>query len=352
MTVLSARWRVGMVIPLGGGAGIFGPSCQAVAELAAAELNSTCGVLGREVELEFLDGSRPPREIAHEVAGLVAQGRIDALTGWHISSVRHALVPEVAERLPYVYTSLYEGGENRPGVYCSGEVPSFQIVPALEWLAANLGARRWFIAGHDYIWPRRTATVLADPCARLGIEIVGQAFVPMDAGCIDWLAQEAANADCDGVLMLLVGQEAAEFNRAFARMGLSDRMVRYSPLMEENTVLASGPTTTENLYVSAGFFRDLVTAGSFDLQSRYTSFHGPSTPPLNNVAESCYEGMYTLAHLASLAGSTQVADMNRVVGNLGYDGPRGTVQFHGSQAVHRVYLARVDGFDFDIVEKL
>jgi urea transport system substrate-binding protein len=352
MAVQSAPWRVGMVIPLGGSAGIFGPSCQAVAELAAAELNSASGVLGREVELQFLDGSRPPREVAREVAGLMAQGRIDALTGWHISSVRHALVPEAAERLPYVYTSLYEGGENRPGVYCSGEIPSFQIVPALEWLAAHLGARRWFIAGHDYVWPRRTASVLAAPCARLGIEITGQTFVPMDAGYIDRLVQDVAAADCDGVLMLLVGQEAAVFNRAFARLGLSERMIRYSPLMEENTVLASGPSNTDSLYVSAGFFRDLVTAGSFDLQSRYTSYHGIATPPLNNVAESCYEGMYTLAHLANLAGSTRVADMNRVVGSLGYDGPRGTVQFHGSQAVHPVYLARADGFDFDIVEKL
>lgn len=129
-------------------------------------------------------------------------------------------------------------------------------------------------------------------------------------------------------------------------------MIRYSPLMEENTVLASGPGATQDLYVSAGFFRDLATAGSFDLQSRYAAFHGAAAPPLNNVAESCYEGMYTLAHLASLAGSTCVADMNRVIGELGYDGPRGTVQFHGSQAVHPVYLARADGFDFDIVEKL
>ena len=352
MSARSSLWRVGMVIPLGGSAGIFGPSCQAVAELATAELNAASGVLGREVELEFLDGSRSPREISDEVDGLMAHGRIDAVTGWHISSVRHTLVPKVAHRLPYVYTSLYEGGENRPGVYCSGEVPSFQIVPALEWLATNIGARRWFIAGHDYIWPRRTAAVLVEPCSRLGIEITGQTFVRMDAGHIERLVQDAASADCDGVLMLLVGQEAALFNRLFAQLGLSERKIRYSPLMEENTVLASGFATTENLYVSAGFFRDLVTAGSFDLQTRYASFHGTAAPPLNNVAESCYEGMYTLAHLADLAGSTHVSEMNRVIGTLGYDGPRGTVQFHGSQAIHPVYLARADGFDFDIVEKL
>ena len=33
MTSEPSNWRVGMIVPLAGGAGIFGPSCQAVAEL-------------------------------------------------------------------------------------------------------------------------------------------------------------------------------------------------------------------------------------------------------------------------------------------------------------------------------
>jgi ABC-type branched-subunit amino acid transport system substrate-binding protein len=347
-----SSWRVGMIVPLEGSAGIFGPSCQAVAELAAAEFNEENGVLGRQVELEFIDAGQPPREVAARVAALAATGRLDAVTGWHISSVRHALVPAIAGRLPYVYTSLYEGGERRPGVYCSGEVPNFQIVPALAWMARHLGKRRWFVVGHDYVWPRQTAVVLTEACAELGIEIVGEAFVRMDAGRVDLLVEEVARTACDGVLMLLVGQEAALFNRLFAEQGLSDRMVRYSPLMEENMVMASGPEATEDLYVSAGFFRTLVTAGSFDLQSRYAAFHGAGAPPLNNVAESCYEGMHTLAHLTRLAGSSCVQDMNRLIGELGYDGPRGTVQFHGNQATHPVHLARAEGLDFEIIDQL
>lgn len=345
-------WRLGAVIPLGGSAGIFGPSCRAAAELAVDELNRSTGVLGRRVEIEFLDGSQAPSAVYREVSSLLDRDKLDALTGWHISPVRHAIVPAVSGRLPYVYTSLYEGGETRDGVFCSGEVPSFQIVPALKWLARNMGKRRWFIVGHDYIWPRQTASILTNACAELGIDIAGEAFVRLDAGHVDRLVDEVSRHKVEGVLMLLVGQEAAEFNRLFSERGLHQRMVRYSPLMEETMVLASGHEATENLFVSAGFFRDLVTAGSFDLQSRYAALHGETAPPLNNVAESCYEGVYTLAHLARLANSIRVEDMNRVVGNLGYDGPRGTVQFHGTQAVHPVHLAQIDGFDFSIIDLL
>jgi ABC-type branched-subunit amino acid transport system substrate-binding protein len=132
-------------------------------------------------------------------------------------------VPAIARRLPYVYTSLYEGGERRPGVYCSGEVPNFQIVPALAWMARHLGKRRWFVVGDDYVWPRQTAVVLTEACA-LGIEIVGEAFVRMAAGRVGLLVEEVARTACEGVLMLLVGQEAALFNRLFA--GLRHRMVQ------------------------------------------------------------------------------------------------------------------------------
>ncbi|MCH8559239.1 MULTISPECIES: substrate-binding domain-containing protein [unclassified Nesterenkonia] len=341
-----------MVIPLGGSAGIFGPSCQAVAELAAAELNRASGVLGREVELQVIDASRPAHEVADEVSLLVSQDRLDAVTGWHISSVRNALVPAIDGRLPYVYTSVFEGGENRPGVYCSGEVPNFQILPALAWIAKHLGKKKWFVVGHDYVWPRQTAGVLRDSCARLGINLAGEAYVPMDADQMDHLVEQVAQADCDGVLMLLVGHEAAVFNRIFAERGLHTKMVRFSPLMEENMVMASGPDTTEDLYVSAGFFRTLITAGSFDLQAQYAAFHGAGAPPLNNVAESCYEGMHTLANLTRIARSTQANDMNRVIGTLGYDGPRGPVVFHGNQAVHPVHLARVSGLDFEVIDRL
>src|SRR5699024_12443583 len=128
MTVRSASWncmetvytdatRIGLAIPLQGPGGIFGPSCEAVSELFRQQVNEA-GLLGRPVELEVIDAGQPPEKVAHAVRELMDGGRIDALTGWHISSVREAVAPITQKRIPYVYTSLYEGGESRPGVFC------------------------------------------------------------------------------------------------------------------------------------------------------------------------------------------------------------------------------------------
>ena len=54
----------------------------------------------------------------------------------------------------------------RPGVYCSGEVPNFQIVPALAWMARHL-SKTVLVRFDDYLWPRQAAVVPAEACSRL-----------------------------------------------------------------------------------------------------------------------------------------------------------------------------------------
>ncbi|QFU90390.1 substrate-binding domain-containing protein [Amycolatopsis sp. YIM 10] len=347
-----ADWRVAMVIPLQGPAGLFGPSCEAIAELAAHEFNAAGGVLGREVSLRVVDGGAPPPVVAAEVAALAEAGEVDAVTGWHISSVRHALAPVLAGRLPYAYTSLYEGGERRPGIFCTGETPRLQIEPALRWLRDNLGARRWFIAGDDYVWPRVSTGAVRRFAGELGLSIAGEAFVGLGGGDMAGLIRQVEASAADGVLMLLVGQDAVEFNRGFAARGLHERLVRFSPLMEENMLLASGSEATRNLFVAAAYFRSMVNADAMDLLGRYVGLHGATAPPLNNAAESCYEGLQALASLAGRAGSPHLPDFNAVLDGAAYHGPRGTVEFQDRQARQRVHLAVANGCDFDIITRL
>ncbi|GAA4543643.1 substrate-binding domain-containing protein [Amycolatopsis samaneae] len=345
-------WRVAMVVPLQGPAGLFGPSCEAITDLAVHELNESGGILGRRVDAEIVDGGAPPGQVAEDLRGLVEGGRVDAVSGWHISSVRHALAPVVADRVPYVYTSLYEGGERRAGIFCSGETPRCQIEPALRWLRDQLGARRWFVVGDDYVWPHRSARAIRQYAHELGLDITGEAFVGLGSGDMSTVVRAIESSTSDGVLMLLVGQDAVRFNRSFAAHGLGDRLVRFSPLMEENMLLASGADATGNLYVSAAYFRSMVTADAMDLLGRYVDRHGASAPALNNAAESCYEGLHTLAALVRRAGTPDLPALNAAIDGVAYHGPRGTIEFRGQQADQHVHLAVADGYDFEVLTRL
>lgn len=346
--------RLAIVTPQHGPAGLFGPSCEAAARLAAAELNRGGGMLGAPVELVFIDGADPPGEVAGNLRRAVRHGGVQAVTGWHISSVRRAIAPALAGAVPYVYPSLYEGGERHPGVVCLGEVPQAQVRPALRWLRGELGVRRWFIAGNDYVWPRATAAATRGFAPGERLEIVGDRFVALGcrpeemAGLLD--AVEASG--CQGVLMLFAGQDGVEFNRAFARRELDRGIIRFSSLMEENMLLASGPQATEGLFAAAAYFRSLASAAALDFQGRYSAAYGPDAPALNAAAESTYAAVHVVAELAQRAGALSVGAIGAVLDRAVLQAPRGQVRFQGRTAVQDVYLALARGCDFDIVARL
>ncbi|PFG42247.1 amino acid/amide ABC transporter substrate-binding protein (HAAT family) [Isoptericola jiangsuensis] len=350
-----SEFVVGTLLHFQGPGGIYGPSCQAVTELAVAELNATGGILGRPVRAELLDAGQPRAALRTQLARALDAGRLHALTGWHTSAVRNAVVPLVQRRVPYVYPAAYEGAETRPGLYVTGEVPSAQLFPAVARLRAEAGTCRWYVVGDDYAWPRRTAQVLAAQLTSLGVQFVGARFLPEQGPTAVQLAQvlaEIESSGAQGVLVLMVGQNGVRFNRAFARRGLHERVVRLSTLMEENMLMGSGAAATANLFSTGGWFRSLATGEALDLVGRYLSHHGHGAPAVGAAAEACYEGIFALRTIVERAGSPAVAATDRSVDGLAYEGPRGRMEFRGNHAEHRLYLARADGFDFDLVGEL
>jgi len=343
---------VGLVIPLHGSAGIFGPSCELCAQLAAEEVNVAGGLLGRELRMAVVDGSRPPSAVADEVGALVAGGLIDAVVGWHISAVRQALAPRISGAVPYVYTALYEGGERTPGVFMVGETPFRQLLPAMRWLRNERGSRRWAIVGNDYIWPRGTACSARAYADLLDARIVFEDFVPL--GTVDFgvTLQRLEASRADAVLMLLVGEDAVHFNRAFARRGLDRRCPRLSTLMEENMLLASGAESTHGVYGSAGFFEALPTQEGLDFSWRYSRRFGPDAPALNSLGESCYEGILMLSALVNRAGTTDVEAICAMADRVTFAGARGELRVRGQHVEQRMYLAEAVGLEFAVRAEL
>lgn len=344
--------QVGLVIPLQGPAGILGPSCEASAALAVEEINAGSGVLGRQLRLVLIDGGQPPDRVADEVDCLVSAGVVDAVTGWHISAVRQAVAPRTVGRVPYVYTALYEGGEQTPGVFLTGETPDLQLYPAMRWMAAALDVRRWFVVGDDYVWPRASALAARTYAERLGGRICAESYVGLGSEDFGSVLDHIERLQPDGVLMLLVGEDAVQFNRAFAARGLDERIVRLSPLMDENMLLATGACGTSRLYAAAGFFGSLRTESSLQFLTGYTRRHGVLAPAATSPGESCYEGMRLLVELWRRCGSTDLPGMCAVAESTGYDGPRGPVHLADRHLRQRVYVARADGLDFEVLAEL
>lgn len=70
------------------------------------------------------------------------------------------------------------------------------------------------------------------------------------------------------------------------------------------------------------------------------------------MAESCYQGIYALSHLARRAGGLDPTRCDARIDGLEFDSPRGVVRFEGNQARQQIYLAQANGLDFEVVAAL
>jgi ABC-type branched-subunit amino acid transport system substrate-binding protein len=346
-----ASLPVAFVVPLQGPTGIYGPSCMACGELATEQLNAGTGIAGRQVELITVDGGRHPDVVANEVAALVDAGAVEAIAGWHISAVRQAITRRIGGRVVYAYAAMHEGRDDTPGVFMLGERPVNQLLPAVDWMRDQLGVGRWAVVGNDYVFPRVTGRTARRSLQDRASQIVSETYVPLGTTNFASVLQNLEGQQIDGVIMLLMGQDAAHFNRQFARRHLDDRLTRLSPAVEENTLLAGGAASHRNLYAAAAYFDNMNTTAASELAGAYYARYGAWAPALNAVGESCYEAIMFLARLAETCGGLAVDHLPAMT-PAAWNGPRGLMRFEGNLLNQDVYLAAADELDFEIQERI
>jgi ABC-type branched-subunit amino acid transport system substrate-binding protein len=351
------RWagqeiNVALCVPLGGSAGLWGPSALASAELAVAELNAATGLAGRPCRLVTVNAADNDPAIESTLIELVDSGDVDALVGLHTSAVRQRIVRAVGGRLPFVYTPLYEGGERTPGVFAIGETTTQQLRPVIHWLSERKRPRRWYFVGNDYVWPHVAHRVGRACVIASGAEVVGECFLPFGTTDYSSVLDQIRRLRCDAVMLSLIGQDEVDFNRAFGRAGLASGALRLSSVIAENELLGIGAENTENLYVAAGYFADLDTDANLAFKERYLNRFGARAPTLNTFGQSTYEGIHFLASLfeTTHAGPQSWEQLARRP--LGHLSARDIGVSAAAARRPPIYLAQADGHLFRVIARL
>ena len=347
------EFRVALLIPMCGSAGIWGPSCIASAEVAAYELNRRDGIAGRNVRLILVDSAieaSTPVEVL--VDGLIESRSIDAIVGMHISAVRQRLAKVVRGRVPYVYTPMYEGGEHSFGVFAIGDTPGHQLVPAMEWTRRRHRLRKWALIGNDYVWPRASNRYAKSWLADTSASLVYERYVPFSAPDLAVEVEAIEKSGAEAVLISLIGQDAVDFNRVFGHMGLDRRIVRLTCVIEENGLLASGADNLKRLYCASSYFGALATEANACFRETYHGFHGDRAPVLGALGQSTYEGMH---FLSSLMGDGRTDWREHCVSPAGpvvYRSARRGSYVSNSDSGIATFMARTEGAVYRVIEKI
>lgn len=300
----SARARtfdVGLAIPTSGTTGLLGPSAYACARLARDLWNAQGGVDGREVRLSVLDSGEDAPALDDALRESLDARALDALVVLSNTAVCRRIATVADARVPLIYTPLYEGVGLPDWVHAIGETPDRQLVPAIDWMAERHRVRRWYLLGNDYCWPRHTHAVAIRHLRASGAEVVRERYVPLGQACYGEIVEDIAASGAQALLVSLLAGDAVRMCREFERVGLGPRVLRLSPVIEENAVLGVGRPDAEGLYVAAGYFAALDSDANGAFKERYHSHFGERAPTLNAQSQSIYEGMVHLQRQASAA---------------------------------------------------
>lgn len=336
-------FQLALLVPTSGTAGLWGASSLACARLATEQWNRDGGVRGREVRMHVIDASDESPDVEHALSELAALDGVDAIVGMHTSSVRERVTAAGPLGVPFVYTPLYEGGPLPDGVHAIGETPEMQLLPALDWMIDRWRLSRWFLAGNDYRWPRRTHGLAQRRLAERGCATVGNAFEPLGRCDHERLIDDIRASGAQAVMLSLVGQDAIDFNRAFRDSGLAQRIPRLGCAIEENGLLGMGADCTEGLFVASSYFAGLPTDRNGAFRERYWSRFGERAPVLNALGQSTYEGVGFLRGLLEHARHPD--------GSVRFDSIRGTRWRSNRDKGAPVYLAAAEGMGFGIVSR-
>ena len=155
--------KVGILHSLSGTMAISESALKETALMTIAEINAAGGVMGKKLEPVVVDPASNWPLFAEKARQLLTQDKVAVVFGCWTSVSRKSVLPVFKELNGLLfYPVQYEGEELEKNVFYTGAAPNQQAIPAVEYLMSKEGgsAKRFFLLGTDYVYPRTTNKIL------------------------------------------------------------------------------------------------------------------------------------------------------------------------------------------------
>ncbi len=290
--------------------------------------NEKGGVLGCEIEAVVVDPASDWPLFAEKARELLTVNEVDVIFGNWTSVSRKSVLPVIEELNGLLfYPVQYEGLEASENIYYSGATTNQQIIPAMDFLASE-GVETLFLAGSDYVFPRTANKIIKQYAAELGIEIVGEEYVPLDDD--DWTTQVAkiVKAEPDFVFNTINGSSNVGFIKAYYEQGLS---AETSPIISVSIAEEEAPAMGHSVtgqYAAWNYFQSVDSPENAAFIDAFQAKYG-SDRPTSDPMEAAYTSLYLYKAIVEKAESFDVDDVNAASDGVSFDAPEGTVTIDG-----------------------
>src|SRR6187455_1178889 len=155
--------KVGVLHSLSGTMAISETTLKDTILFLIDEQNKKGGVLGKKLEAVVVDPASNWPLFAEKARELITKDKVSVVFGCWTSVSRKSVLPVFKELDSILfYPVQYEGEESERNVFYTGAAPNQQAIPAVDYLMSKDGgeAKRWVLAGTDYVYPRTTNKIL------------------------------------------------------------------------------------------------------------------------------------------------------------------------------------------------
>src|SRR3954454_12241446 len=321
--------------------------------LAAKEINTAGGIMEKKIEFVEEDGQSEPTVFAEKINKLLTEDKVSAVFGGWTSASRKAMLPVVegANGLLF-YPVQYEGLEASKNIYYTGATTNQQIIPAMDFLKSK-GVKTLFLAGSDYVFPRTANKIIKQYAKTLGIEIVGEEYVPLSSD--DWTTQVAkiAAAKPDFVFNTINGSSNVGFIKAYDQAGLG---ANNSPIISVSIAEEEAPAMGVDLtgqYAAWNYFQSVKSPANDAFIKAFKAKYGQDRVT-SDPMEAAYTSMYLYKSMVEKAGSFCVDAVNAASAGVTFQAPEGLVTVNGEN--HHIAKTALIGQinaqnQFDVVYK-
>lgn len=340
---------VGLLTSKSGPGSVFAAATENLARMAVEEINADGGICGRPVRLVIGDDATDAEVGAAEAQRLARSG-CHVIMATTTSATFARVAREIGSSVLLVHTLMNEGGRGGELLFQLGERPYDQLRAAVGPLMRSAGARRWFLVGNDYCWPR-----IVHDCARREISgrsgvVAGQGLVRLGSQDFSPLIERILASRADLVLSAFVGADAVAFERQCHAMGLRDRCRTLALALDEPTRERIGDRAAAGLWAVSGYFAQITEEANARFLARYRTCFGRWAPPVSSISESAYEALHLYAAAARRAGDSDPRSVARELLGRVSRFPRGTVTLTGPETVRQhLHLAEAGVGGFDLI---
>lgn len=333
--------RIGVPVGLSGANSVVAPSVVQAAELAVAEINEGGGVLGRQLELVVADDGSGAQGAQKAFDSLVFQKKVDVLISMETSAARNAGLPIVNRgRVPFIYTSFYEGRSCSPWLYVNAWVPEQQVAPIVDHFMGSLGSKGFFLIGSDYAFGRGMLEFTRSYIEQKGGKVLGEEYLPMDG--TDWTAiiSKLKSSGADALITSTAGGAPnVTLTKQLRAAGVD---IPYGNLAVDEGTARNMGTDAAGIYISASYITGIRSPENQRFLEAMEKHFGDELKTPNDLSVPQYEGVYLYKLAVEKAGTTDARAVIDALAEVSFKGPRGLIRMNKQRhAPLTMYLAQV-----------